>query len=101
MPSGLGTYTLAGRMETYSTAGIVGSDVALAEEPYMSIRRAPLFFLAGVVAIAFAVAGLHAIIFGESAPDLWRLLTGGLTGAGVLVWSKATQAWVGGRRSGP
>lgn len=71
-----------------------------AEEPYLSIRRAPFFFLAGAVAIAFALAGLHAMIFGESASDLWRLLTGGLTGAGMVVWSKTTQAWVAGQHRG-
>lgn len=71
-----------------------------AEEPYMSIRRAPVFFLAGTVVIAFAVAGLHAIAFGEGASDLWRLLTGALTGAGILAWSKTTQAWVAKQRRG-
>lgn len=71
-----------------------------AEEPFMSIRRAPVFFLAGAVAIAFALTELHAMIFGEGASDLWRLLTGGLTGAGILVWSKTTQAWVARRHRG-
>ena len=75
--------------------------VLWAEEPYVSITRAPLFFLAGVVAIAFTLAGLHTMIFGESASDTWRLLTGGLTGTGIAVWSKTTQAGVAGLRQGP